>query len=113
MTGFSDGGSPDGQPVRLSYVAAAAPSGPTEFVLLGPYGRVIGRLRFRTCRPCRTGRILDICICDAWQRQGLERELGTSPSAPSPSPSSSRKGEAVRSPYACRMTRYPYRLRGI
>lgn len=74
MTGWNES-SPDGQSVRPSYVAPHAPSGPTEFVLLGPCGRVIGRLRFRTCRTCRTGRILDLWICEAWQRQGLGREL--------------------------------------
>ncbi|MGW0844610.1 GNAT family N-acetyltransferase [Streptomyces sp. NPDC002787] len=75
MTGFSDDGSPDGRPLRLSRVAAIAASGPVELVLTGPCGRVIGRLRFRTCRTCRTGRILNLWICDAWQRQGLGREL--------------------------------------
>jgi GNAT superfamily N-acetyltransferase len=38
-------------------------------------GRVVGRLRFRACRTCRAGRILDIWVCDARQRQGLGREL--------------------------------------
>ena len=75
MTGFWNDRSPAGQSVRLSYIAAVTPSSPTELVLLGSCGRVIGRLRFRTCRTCRTGRILDIWICDAWQRQGMGREL--------------------------------------
>ncbi|MEU1573431.1 GNAT family N-acetyltransferase [Streptomyces collinus] len=75
MTGFSNDSSPDGRPLRLSRVATVAPNGPVEFVLTGSCGRVIGRLRFRTCQKCRTGRILDLWICEAWQRQGLGREL--------------------------------------
>ncbi|WP_307036100.1 GNAT family N-acetyltransferase [Streptomyces canus] len=55
----------------------AAPSArtPTGIVLLDPDNHLIGRLRFRACPACRTGRILDIWVCDAWQRQGLGREL--------------------------------------
>lgn len=75
MTGFWNVDAPDGQPVRLTYVSAAAPGGTAEFILRGPCGRVIGRLRFRACRACRTGRILDLWVCDTWQRQGLGRGL--------------------------------------
>ncbi|MGW0758393.1 GNAT family N-acetyltransferase [Streptomyces sp. NPDC002814] len=53
----------------------AAARAATEIVLLNNDGRVIGRLRFRACTRCRTGRILDIWVCDTWQRQGLGREL--------------------------------------
>ncbi|WKX06464.1 GNAT family N-acetyltransferase [Streptomyces sp. NL15-2K] len=48
---------------------------PTEIVMLDPDGRVVGRLRFRACRTCRAGRILDIWVCEAWRHQGLGREL--------------------------------------
>ncbi|MGW0747630.1 GNAT family N-acetyltransferase [Streptomyces sp. NPDC002817] len=48
---------------------------PTEFVLLDQGGRLVGRLRFRVCQKCRTGRILDVWIQDSRQRQGLGREL--------------------------------------
>ncbi|WP_338894628.1 GNAT family N-acetyltransferase [Streptomyces sp. TG1A-60] len=75
MTGFWNTGAPDGQSPRLSFVAPTAPSGPTELVLLDPCGEVIGRLRFRACVTCRTGRILDLWVGDAWQRQGLGRDL--------------------------------------
>ncbi|WP_159038119.1 GNAT family N-acetyltransferase [Streptomyces sp. WM6386] len=47
----------------------------TEIVLLDHDDHLIGRLRFRACPACRTGRILDIWVCDAWQHQGLGREL--------------------------------------
>ncbi|WP_406132152.1 GNAT family N-acetyltransferase [Streptomyces sp. NBC_00989] len=36
--------------------------------------KVVGRLRFRVCSPCRTGQILDIWVSEARQRQGLGRE---------------------------------------
>ena len=48
---------------------------PTEFVLLDQGGRLVGRLRFRVCHECRTGRILDVWVHDSRQRQGLGREL--------------------------------------
>ncbi|MEU9207759.1 GNAT family N-acetyltransferase [Streptomyces sp. NPDC048415] len=52
---------------------------PREIVLLDERndGRrtVIGRLRFRECPKCRTGRILDIWVDEAWRRQGLGHEL--------------------------------------
>ncbi|MFD8386222.1 SLC13 family permease [Streptomyces sp. NPDC059679] len=47
----------------------------TEIVLLDRRNTVIGRLRFRVCRECRTGRILEIWVLDTWQRQGLGRDL--------------------------------------
>lgn len=75
MTGFWNVDAPHGQPVRLRHLSPTAPSGPTELVLLGPCGRVIGRLRFRACQACHVGRILDLWICDEWQRQGLGRGL--------------------------------------
>lgn len=74
MTWSWNVGGPDGS-VRLSYGATSASGSPTELVLLDPCNRVIGRLRFRACRTCRTGRILDIWICDTWQRQGMGQEL--------------------------------------
>lgn len=46
-----------------------------EIVLLGQGDTVLGRLRFRACRTCRTGRVLDIWVHDAWQRRGLGHEL--------------------------------------
>ncbi|OMI35452.1 GNAT family N-acetyltransferase [Streptomyces sparsogenes] len=46
-----------------------------EIVLLDRRKTVIGRLRFRVCRACRTGRILEIWVLDTWQRQGLGRDL--------------------------------------
>jgi GNAT superfamily N-acetyltransferase len=36
---------------------------------------VVARLRVRVCARCRTGRILDIWVERAWQRQGVGREL--------------------------------------
>ncbi|WP_062700444.1 GNAT family N-acetyltransferase [Streptomyces regalis] len=48
---------------------------PTEIVLFDHDDHLIGRLRFRVCPTCRTGRILEIWVYDAWQRQGLGREL--------------------------------------
>ncbi|MBD9701143.1 GNAT family N-acetyltransferase [Streptomyces caniscabiei] len=75
MTGFWNVDAPEGQPVRLTYASTAAPGGTAEFILHGPCGRVIGRLRFRACRACRTGRILDLWVCEMWQRQGLGRGL--------------------------------------
>ncbi|WP_399185507.1 GNAT family N-acetyltransferase [Streptomyces sp. TLI_185] len=44
-------------------------------MLLDARKAVIGRLRFRTCNDCRTGRILSVWVHDTWQRQGLGREL--------------------------------------
>lgn len=74
MTRFWNIGGPH-ESVQLSYGPTAAPSGPTELVLLDPRNRVIGQLRFTACPACRTGRILDIWICDTWQRQGMGQEL--------------------------------------
>lgn len=74
MTWSWNVGGPD-ESLRLSYGATSASGGPTELVLLDPCNRVIGRLRFRACQTCRTGRILDIWICDTWQRQGMGQEL--------------------------------------
>jgi hypothetical protein len=62
VTGLWNDRSPDGLSPPLSYIAAAAPSTPTEFVLLGPCGRVIGRLRFRTCPTCRTPESLSLVV---------------------------------------------------
>ncbi|MFJ4791078.1 GNAT family N-acetyltransferase [Streptomyces sp. NPDC088794] len=56
-------------------LAAASARTPVEIVLLDPDDHLVGRLRFRACPACRTGRILDIWVCDAWQHQGLGREL--------------------------------------
>lgn len=53
----------------------ADPYVPAEMVLSDRRNAVIGRLRFRICLECRTGRILDVWILDAWQRQGLGAEL--------------------------------------
>ncbi|MEI5525666.1 N-acetyltransferase [Streptomyces brasiliscabiei] len=75
MTGFWNVDAPDGQPVRLTYVSTAAPGGTAELILRDPRGRVVGRLRFRACRACRTGRLLDLWVCEMWQRQGLGRGL--------------------------------------
>lgn len=75
MRWFWNIGGPNYEPVRLSYSATSASGGPTELVLLDRCNRVIGRLRFRACQTCRTGRILDIWICDTWQRQGMGQEL--------------------------------------
>ncbi|WP_151483951.1 GNAT family N-acetyltransferase [Streptomyces albicerus] len=62
--------------VRLNSVASSVvPGTPAEIVLLDRCDSVIGRLRFRACQKCRTGRILNIWIRDTWQRQGLGREL--------------------------------------
>ncbi|MGW3121537.1 GNAT family N-acetyltransferase [Streptomyces sp. NPDC001107] len=47
----------------------------TEIVLVDARNAVIGRVRFRICNDCRTGRILDVWVLDTWQRQGLGREL--------------------------------------
>jgi hypothetical protein len=47
----------------------------TEILLLDGRNTIIGRLRYRTCRRCRTGRILDVWVLDAWQRQGLGSDL--------------------------------------
>ncbi|WP_373283457.1 GNAT family N-acetyltransferase [Streptomyces prunicolor] len=44
-------------------------------VLLDRRDAVVGRLRFRACRECGTGWILDVWIHDEWQRRGLGREL--------------------------------------
>ncbi|WP_191971332.1 GNAT family N-acetyltransferase [Streptomyces luteolifulvus] len=71
-------------PTSRANEPAAAARAPTEVVLLNDDGRVIGRLRFRACPTCRTGRILDIWVCDDWQRQGLGRELVHSLLAPRP-----------------------------
>ncbi|WP_328687862.1 GNAT family N-acetyltransferase [Streptomyces phaeochromogenes] len=61
--------------MRLTSVASLYPDTSAEIVLHDQGDSVIGRLRFRACQKCRTGRILDIWICDTWQRQGLGREL--------------------------------------
>ncbi|MDG9715455.1 GNAT family N-acetyltransferase [Streptomyces sp. DH24] len=61
--------------LRLKGLAAPTAAAPTEIVLLDRGDRLVGRLRFRVCPSCRTGRILDIWIGDRWQRQGLGREL--------------------------------------
>ncbi|GGL62036.1 hypothetical protein GCM10010129_02010 [Streptomyces fumigatiscleroticus] len=52
-----------------------APGTPVEIVLHGPGDRLVGRLRFSVCGPCRTGRILDIWVSEPWQHRGLGREL--------------------------------------
>ncbi|MBC9724395.1 GNAT family N-acetyltransferase [Streptomyces sp. TRM68367] len=49
-------------------------SRPAEIVLLDSRDEVVGRLRYRVCADCRTGRILDVWISDPWQREGLGRE---------------------------------------
>ncbi|MEV0176309.1 GNAT family N-acetyltransferase [Streptomyces sp. NPDC050803] len=74
-TRIGSAGAGYGRPVRLNGTAEAASGMPTEIVLLDGADRVIGRLSFRACRECRTGRILDIWIDESWQREGLGREL--------------------------------------
>ncbi|WP_282700617.1 GNAT family N-acetyltransferase [Streptomyces sp. CC219B] len=64
-----------GLPGRLNGTAESVSGMPTEIVLFDGADRVIGRLTFRVCRECRTGRILDIWIDETWQREGLGREL--------------------------------------
>ncbi|MGW2385565.1 GNAT family N-acetyltransferase [Streptomyces sp. NPDC001658] len=64
-----------GPSVRWNGLAASSARTSTEIVLLDPEDHLIGQLRFRACPECRTGQILDIRVCDAWQRQGLGREL--------------------------------------
>ncbi len=59
----------------MNGLGTASPGTATEIVLLDPEEHVIGRLRFRACPTCRTGRILDVWVCDARQRQGLGRDL--------------------------------------
>jgi GNAT superfamily N-acetyltransferase len=49
--------------------------GPYEIVLRDHRRMIIGRLRFRACTACRTGRILDIWVHETHQRRGLGREL--------------------------------------
>lgn len=63
------------QHLRPDCLAVPAMGTPTEIVLLDQGDRLVGRLRFRVCQGCRTGRILDIWIRDDWQRQGLGREF--------------------------------------
>ncbi|MFG2456567.1 GNAT family N-acetyltransferase [Streptomyces sp. NPDC048523] len=60
---------------RWNSLAASSAITPTEIVLRDRNDRLIGQLRFHACPACRTGRILDIWVCDAWQHQGLGREL--------------------------------------
>lgn len=56
-------------------LAARPARTPTEIVLLDRDDHLIGRLCFRACQTCRTGRILDIWVCESWRHQGLGREL--------------------------------------
>lgn len=63
------------QPERVNRTTSSASAASIEFVSLNQGNRVIGQLRFRACKTCRAGRILDIWICDIWQGQGLGREL--------------------------------------
>jgi N-acetylglutamate synthase-like GNAT family acetyltransferase len=65
-----------GQAAGFAAVAWAVLAGAlAEIVVRDRCDSVIGRLRFRACQKCRTGRILNIWIRDTWQRQGLGREL--------------------------------------
>lgn len=64
-----------GPSVWLNGLAAPPAGNPTEIVLLDRDDHLVGRLRFRACQTCRTGRILDIWVRDSWQHQGLGREL--------------------------------------
>ncbi|MGW3423667.1 GNAT family N-acetyltransferase [Streptomyces phaeochromogenes] len=59
----------------MNTTTSSAPTASIEIVSLNRGNRVIGQLRFRVCKTCRAGRILDIWICDTWQGQGLGREL--------------------------------------
>ncbi|MFE3850540.1 GNAT family N-acetyltransferase [Streptomyces griseorubiginosus] len=43
-------------------------------IVLSEGDTVVGRLRFRLCPVCHTGRIQDIWVNDDWQRRGLGRE---------------------------------------
>jgi GNAT superfamily N-acetyltransferase len=61
--------------VRLKGLAAPAATAATEIVLFDRDDRLIGRLRFRACPSCRTGRILDIWVGDGRRHQGLGRRL--------------------------------------
>ncbi|MEV0634727.1 GNAT family N-acetyltransferase [Streptomyces sp. NPDC050619] len=59
----------------MNGITASGRDSATELVLLEGPDTLIGRLRFRTCVACRTGRILDVWVLETWQRQGLGREL--------------------------------------
>lgn len=69
---------PVGLSVRLKGLAAPAAAAAAEVALLDRGDRPIGRLRFRVCASCRTGRVLDIWTDDGWQHQGLGRQLAHS-----------------------------------
>ncbi|MEV6960313.1 GNAT family N-acetyltransferase [Streptomyces sp. NPDC051207] len=62
-------------PVRLKGLVAPAATAATEIVLFDRDDRLVGRLRFRVCPSCRTGRILDIWVGDGRRRQGLGHRL--------------------------------------
>jgi hypothetical protein len=70
-----------GLSVRLKDLAATAP---TEIVLFDGDNRLVGRLRFRVCAACRTGRVLDVWTVDGRRRQGLGRHLTRTLLAPHP-----------------------------
>lgn len=65
----------DHESLRLDGIMSPDQHTATEIVLLDAQNAVIGRVRFRVCNECRTGRILDVWVLDTWQRQGLGREL--------------------------------------
>ncbi|QOV33978.1 N-acetyltransferase [Streptomyces ferrugineus] len=74
MTRFWSVGTQGTWALRLRHVHPVRPGGPAEIVLLEPGRREVGRLRYRVCTACRTGRVLDIGIDESWQGQGLGRE---------------------------------------
>ncbi|MFE7763053.1 GNAT family N-acetyltransferase [Streptomyces sp. NPDC057438] len=59
--------------LRLDRVHPQQRNRPMEIVLRDGRQRVVA-LRFRVCPACRTGRIHDVWVDEAWQRQGLGRE---------------------------------------
>lgn len=60
--------------LRLSRDRPQERNAPMEIVLHDRREHVVGRLRFRVCPACRTGRIHEVWINEEWQQQGLGRE---------------------------------------
>ncbi|WP_431046136.1 GNAT family N-acetyltransferase [Streptomyces sp. P1-3] len=60
--------------VRIQHSRSHPSGGHHTVVMRDGRDRAVGRLDYQLCHACRTGRVEQISVALAWQRQGLARE---------------------------------------